>query len=349
MTIFLVGLMKKCLCAALVIGLAISALPANAHHSFAATFTEEIIVVEGYVESMKFSNPHVMVFFNVTDENGREQQWRAEGGSATQKRGEGWDRDTLSEGDYIRVTGNSTRNGSPMISMNASESVELVNPMTGAVVGIPGGPRLERQAVLYMPLQLANGVPNFSGAWTESAIPRVGRVRPMDYNEAGAALQADYDPVNDPQVWCEPPGLIRQASFTPHPVRIEQYDDRVVISYEEYGGVRTVYFDKRDMVGGEKSHLGQSWARYEGQKLIIESNNLLPNLSTGFGNALTDETTTVETFYRNDTDEGRALLNMDLVATDPGHLLTPWTMSWSKYAEEDYEFIEVECEAPLRD
>jgi hypothetical protein len=255
----------------------------------------------------------------------------------------------LVEGDYVRITGNSTRNGTPMVSM---EDIEFVNPSTGAVVGIPGGPDIEDVLVLNKPLQLPNGLPNFSGEWTGEATGRGGRpidhVPPMDYNEAGAALHAVFDAVNDPQVWCEPPGLVRQAGFSPHPVRIEQYDDHVVISYEEYGGVRTVYFDKRDMVGGEKTHLGQSWARYEGQTLIIESNNLLPNLSATTGNALTDQTSTVETYYRTDTDEGRAVLSLDMVATDPGYLLTPWTVSWSKYGENDYEFIEVECEAPLR-
>ena len=56
-------------------------VPANAHHSFAATFTEEIIVVEGVVERVKFSNPHVIVYFTVTDETGQEATWLAEGGA----------------------------------------------------------------------------------------------------------------------------------------------------------------------------------------------------------------------------------------------------------------------------
>ncbi len=343
--------MKKLIGIALVAVLAATVLPVQAHHSFAATFTDEIIVVEGYVERLKFSNPHVIVYFNSTDANGGEQQWLAEGGSATSMRNQGWDRDTLSEGDYIRITGESTRNGSTMVSMVNNGSVQFINPTTGAVVGMPGHAVEAEEGAFNMPLQLASRLPNFSGAWTGEATGRVGRpidnVPPMDYNEAGAALHAVFDAVNDPQVWCEPPGLVRQAGFSPHPVRIEQLDDHVVISYEEYAGMRTVYFDKRDMVGGDKTHLGQSWARYEGQTLVIESNNLLPNLSATTGNALTDQTSTVETYYRKDTTDGRAVLAMDMVATDPGYLLTPWTVRWEKYAENDYEFIEVECEAPL--
>ena len=92
---------------------------------------------------------------------------------------------------------------------------------------------------------------------------------------------------------------------------------------------------------------GQSIAHYDGQKLVVESSHLLPNLVATNGNLLTDQATSVETYYRNDTRDGRAVLALDMVVTDPGHLTAPWTISWGKYAEKDYEFIEVECEIPL--
>jgi hypothetical protein len=326
-------------------------MQAHAHHSFAATFTDNIIVVEGVVERVKFSNPHVIVYFDITGEDGDVSQWLAEGGSATSYRNRGWDADTIKQGDAIRITGASTRNGSPMVSMVENDSFEFIDPITGRVTGIPGGAVEEDSSVMDMPLRLATGRPNLSGAWTGEATGRVGRpilhVPPLPFNEVGAALQATFDPVNDPQVYCEPPGLVRQAGFTPHPVRIEQYDDRIELSYEEYAGRRTVYFDDRDLGGIEKTHLGQSIARYEGQTLVIESTHLLPNLVATNGNLLTDQTTTVETYYRKDKPDGRAVLASDFVATDPGHLTAPWTISWEKYAERDYTFIEVECEIPL--
>jgi hypothetical protein len=332
-------------------GITLSIAPAHAHHSFAATFTDDIIVVEGVVERVKFSNPHVIVYFDVTDDDGDVTQWLAEGGSATLYRNKGWSQDTIVQGDFTRITGASTRNGSPMVSMIEDGSVEFVDPSTGLVVGMPGGGVKEDTSVMDMPLRLVNGLPNISGAWTGEATGRVGRpilhVPPLPFNEIGAALQAKFDPINDPQVRCEPPGLVRQAGFTPHPVRIEQFDNRLVISYEEYAGRRTVYLDDRDLGGTEKTHLGQSIARYDGQKLIIESTHLLPNLVATNGNLLTGQTTTIETYYRKDKPDGRAVLALDLVATDPGHLTAPWTISWEKHAERDYEFIEVECEIPL--
>ena len=168
----------------------------------------------------------------------------------------------------------------------------------------------------------------------------------MPFNEVGAALQAQYDPLNDPQVQCEPPGLIRQVG-TPHPVQVEQFDDHVVISYEEYGGVRTIYFDDRDLVGGEHSNFGQSTARYEDQKLIVETTHLLGNLTSGGGNALTDQSTTVEAYSRLPDADGSSGLNLEIVITDPGHLTGPWVRGWQKFFTPNHEFIEVDCHKPL--
>ena len=357
--------MRNIIGVGLALGLILSTSFAQAHHSFSATFTDEIITVEGYVEKMSFTNPHVIVYFNVTDDSGEQQQWMSEGSAATLLRNRGWSRDSLVEGDYIRVTGNSTRNGSPMVSM---EEINLVDSQSGAIVGTPGEDRVEVAAVgNVLPMTRADGSPNLTGAWTNAIRDRGAGGPPaggpeaagaggrrgggggptMPFNEVGAALQAEYDPVNDPQVQCEPPGLVRQAGFTPHPYRIEQFDDHVVLSYEEYGSVRTIYFDDRDLVGGEHSHLGQSIARYDGQKLVIETTHLLGNLTSPGGNALTDQTTTIESYFRSEDEAGRSYLNMEMVVTDPGHLTSAHTLSSKKPYTAGYEFIEVDCHKPL--
>jgi hypothetical protein len=331
-------------------------LEANAHHSFASTFDEtSLITMEGFVDSVKYANPHVLVYFLVEDDEGNEELWYAESGSPITLRNINWNRDTISQGDYIRITGYPSRNGARMIgTQSPAEHIKFINPSTGEIIGELGG-EVEDASVTNMPLQLADGTPNFSGYWAGLArrdeTGRLGRARDSvpfhDFNEEAAELQAMFDPKDDPQVWCEPPGLVRQAAFGPHPVHIEQYEDRVIISYEEYAGRRVIYFDKRDVVGGEHSHLGQSWARYDDQKLIIESSHLLPNLAANVGYLLSDQTTTIETYYRNDLEDGRAVLMMSMEVKDPVNLLSPVIWSWGRYAASNYEFTDVVCEKPL--
>jgi hypothetical protein len=162
-------------------------------------------------------------------------------------------------------------------------------------------------------------------------------------------LQAQWEPADDPQVACEDPGLIRQAGFTPHPVRITQNDDHVILEYEEYGGRRIIYFDDPDSSAGDEelTRLGRSRARYEGAALVVESTHMPGNPTGTSGNRLSDRTTTVETFRRDDDPEQGPMVEMEMIIHDPGNLSEPWEMVWKKRYMDDYEFIPVECHRPL--
>ena len=322
----------------------------NAHHSFAASFTDERIMREGVVERYVFRNPHVLLYIAVTDDDGASETWMVEGSSATGLRSAGWSADTLSIGDHVRINGRAGRNNRPMISM---ESVAVLDPESKIVLrDLPlenFADSREPAEILSLALTRADGLPNLTGTWGR------GRGRPAffdhrapPFNEAGAALQAEWDPADDPQVACEDPTLIRQAGFTPHPVRIEQFDDRVVLSYEEYGGVRTIHFDGRDagQPGDDHLKLGRSTARYESDRLIIESTHITAGPTGTPGHQLTDRVTTVETYRRLDDPTQGPMVEMEMIINDPGHLYEPWEMVWKKLYQENYEFIEVECHIP---
>ena len=85
---------------------------AFAHHAATAAFTTNIIAVEGYVTEFSFTNPHVNFLFDVTDDSGETTEWLAEGSAATSLRREGWTADTIEPGQYLRITGRETRDGS---------------------------------------------------------------------------------------------------------------------------------------------------------------------------------------------------------------------------------------------
>lgn len=343
--------------------LALAATAVSAHHSFQATFkSDEFITVEGVVTDFRFKNPHVLLYIDVENEDGTVTNWMSEGSSATSLRRRGWGRDTISKGETIRVTGNSTHDGSPMVSI---QLVEVMDPATNTVartlgeaqygggmgMGMGGG---QPAPVHVIPLKLDDGRVNLTGAWERVRQgPGSGRPEELDgvppFSEAGAAAQAAFNRADDPQVFCEPPGLVRQAGFTPHPVRITQNDDHIVFQYEEYGGHRVVYLGDELPANGEKSHLGESVARYEGEALIIETKNLLGNPSQPWGYQLSDQATAVEVYTRADAEGAGSILNAEMTVTDPVNLEEPWVLRRVRFYSKDYEFIENECRPPLRE
>ena len=154
---------------------------------------------------------------------------------------------------------------------------------------------------------------------------------------------------NDPAfATCSDPGLVRQVAFTPHPMRVMQYDDRVVFEYEEHGGRRVIHLDGRGPETPGHSRFGHHVARYDGDRLVIESSQLLPNLASGGGNALSDRTATVEVYRRADDPELGPVIEMSMAIADPGHLTEPWNVRWRKiHTAEPFDFIEVDCRLPL--
>jgi len=326
---------------------------ANAHHSFAATFrADAVISVEGVVTEFRFKNPHVLVYFDVTNEDGTVTQWVSEGSSATGKRRDGWDRNTIQAGQLVRITGDSTHDGSPMVSM---ESVEFLDANSGAVARTLGEePDAETaEPIVTLPLTLEDGRPNLSGAWDRiRGGSRGGSPESLDrvppFNAAGKAAQAAYNLAEDPQVFCEPPGVVRQAGFTPHVVRITQNDDHVVLEYEEYGGRRVVNFGGELPAAGKKSHLGDAVARYEGDTLVIETRNLFRNPSHPYGYQTSDQVSTVEIYKRADDAEIGSILHATMIVTDPGYLTEPWELIRERSYRDGYEFIENDCRPPLR-
>jgi hypothetical protein len=102
-----------------------SAMPAFAHHSFAAEYdAKKPIKLMGTITKVELVNPHGWVYMDVKTPEGKVENWGCETGAPNALIRRGWKRDTLKAGDMITVDGFRAKDGST--TMNA-RSVTFAN------------------------------------------------------------------------------------------------------------------------------------------------------------------------------------------------------------------------------
>ena len=122
----------------------VAAVPATAHHSFAAEFdAAQPITIRGKVTKISWTNPHVWIYLNVADEKtGKVESWGFEMGAPQQVRARGWSRETLKAGDELIVEGSRARDGSSRMNARnvtwAATGKKLgAASSEGAAAGVP--------------------------------------------------------------------------------------------------------------------------------------------------------------------------------------------------------------------
>jgi len=99
--------------AIVVAGLLLAAVPAVAHHSFAAEFdANKPIKLTGTVTKIEWMNPHAYFYIDVKDESGKVTNWGLEMGSPNGLMRQGWSRNSMKIGDEITVEGSRAKDGS---------------------------------------------------------------------------------------------------------------------------------------------------------------------------------------------------------------------------------------------
>jgi Family of unknown function (DUF6152) len=95
-----------------ILGAALAAAPAMAHHSFAAEYdSKKPVKLTGTITKVDWMNPHVYFFMDVEDENGKVTQWGFEMGPPNLLQNAGWTRNTMKIGDVVTVDGTLAKDG----------------------------------------------------------------------------------------------------------------------------------------------------------------------------------------------------------------------------------------------
>lgn len=90
-------------CAVLLFALAASAL---AHHARTEYDLSKTVSMKATVTRVDWSNPHALIYFDVTDAAGNVQNWSAITGGPSRLQRTGWTSQTLKPGDAITISGN---------------------------------------------------------------------------------------------------------------------------------------------------------------------------------------------------------------------------------------------------
>src|SRR5436853_125435 len=98
----------------------ITAVPAIAHHAFAAEYdADQPVTLKGKVTKFEWTNPHARFYIDVVDAKGVVTNWNLELASPNVLKRNGWSSKILQIGDTVTVEGSRAKDGSKMANAKA--------------------------------------------------------------------------------------------------------------------------------------------------------------------------------------------------------------------------------------
>jgi len=96
--------------------------PAAAHHG-RASYSDDVITLQATVTEFRFVNPHVQIYFDITNESGEIEHWQGELTAPNRLARGGWHNSTFKPGNQIQISGRAARNNGHSVAIN-----EIVMP-----------------------------------------------------------------------------------------------------------------------------------------------------------------------------------------------------------------------------
>ena len=113
------------------VGIMLLSTGVAAHHGASVVYDlNQRVDMTGTVTDFQFVNPHVLIFFEVTEKDGVVVVWSAGLTSPNRlARSDRWSKNTLKRGDWVTVTGAPARGGAP--SLWVAQVVSNGKPLLG--------------------------------------------------------------------------------------------------------------------------------------------------------------------------------------------------------------------------
>ena len=127
---------------AAVVALLAAAIPAAAHHAFAAEFDyDRPVTVQGAISKMEWVNPHSWIYVDVKSADGKVTNWRFEMGPPNALLRMGWRKDSVVPGTQVEIQGYRAKTGEPVANakyVKMADGRELFSGGSGPGSGGPG-------------------------------------------------------------------------------------------------------------------------------------------------------------------------------------------------------------------
>jgi hypothetical protein len=230
--------------------------------------------------------------------------------------------------------------------------------------GVPKGPDGRPDLAAPAP-RTADGKPDLSGVWNASPggpqrnALQAGRPPLATFGNAGAGFpeglpfqpwavelqkkRAAENGLNNPDGLCKPQGPL-QYHLDPQPRKVVQTPQQILIIFESNYGLRTIYLDGRTLPPhGEPQPFwhGYSVGRWEGDTLVVESNNFHDDgWLDARGSPYTEALKVTERYRRVNYGQ----LEIEFTVDDPKAYTKPFTVRVDqRIAADGSELIEFIC------